>query len=216
MTVAEIKAYVRSLVDDEAGGYFTDADLLRFINQSQQETQKRLVMSGNNWYTKIDTSNTTVLNQANYSLPSDFLKMQRIEVVTNPGTTENRYTLSSVTLNQKDMGYQDSDSLSYYLVKSTLYLAPPPKTAGRTLRLYYVYRIADVANDSDTPDVPVEFHEYLANLVALRCFLKDGRDASFIVRMTEMVEKQLDAEAIERTQDHASTVVIADENTQVY
>lgn len=215
MTVAQIKAYVASLVDDLNFDYFTNTELLRFINQAQQEVQKRLILAGNNWYVTIDATQSTVINQANYTLPTDFLKMNRLELVLNPGSQEQRYALKSITLNQKDMGFQAADSVGWYILKSTLYLNPLPQTV-RTIRMYYTYRIAEVTSDSDTPDVPSEYHEYLAHLVAAKCFLKDGRDASFILQQIKFVEDNLTASAIERAQDHASQVVVVDEDVTVY
>lgn len=215
MTVGEIKAYVASLVDDLQYAYFTETELLRFINQAQQETQKKLVLAGNNWYVKIDQTQSTVVNQANYTLPTDFLKMNRLELVNNPGNNEDRYSLKSITLNQKDMGFQASDSVGFYLLKNILYLNPKPQNI-RTIRMYYTYRIAAVVLDADIPDVPPEFHEYLAYLVALKCFQKDGRDPNFILQQTKVWEDNLEAEAIERNQDHASCVVVVDEDVTVY
>lgn len=216
MTVLEIKNYCWSLLDDLNGDYFTAPEMLRYINQCTQETQKKLVLSGNNWYAKIDTSTSTVVNQRNYSLPTDFLKMNRLESVININTvSEQWYPITSITLNQKDQNFLESEPTGFYFLKSTLYLTPPPKTI-RTLRMYYTYRVAQVALDADIPDVPEEFHEYIANLVVQRCFLKDGRSAELVERQIMQVEESLKAEAIERAQDHASTVVIVEEDYPGY
>ena len=209
MNVGQIKAYVASLVDDLQFSYFTETELLRYINQAQQEVQKKLVLAGNNWYVKITTA-AMVVNQKNYTLPSDFLKMNRVESVENPGVNEDRYPLCSISLNQKDNFDQSADSCAWYLIKDDIYLTPSPKTA-RILRYYYTYRIAEVTIDADIPDVPLEYHEYLANLVAQRCFLKDGRDPGFILTEIRQVEDNLTASAVERAQDHASMVVVVDD-----
>lgn len=216
MNVGQIKAYVASLVDDLQMTYFTPTELLRYINQEMRETQKKLIAAGNNWYIKIDESQSTVVNQLAYTVPTDFLKFNRIELCTNINTTsETRYNISSITLNQKDMMFAQSDTTCFYLLKNTLYLTPQPKTI-RTIRMYYTYLIAEVAIDADIPDVPPEYHEYIAMLVAAQCFLKDGRDAGFILNKTKMVEEALKADAIERNQDHASTVVICDNDSLSY
>lgn len=211
MTVGQIKAYVASMVDDLQFDYFTETELLRYINQMQAETQKLLIQAGNNWYTTIDATQSTVVNQGNYTVPTDFLKMNRIELVQNPGTNETRYAIQSITLNKKDSICFDSDVAGFYILKSTLWLSPFPTTV-KTIRMYYTYRIAAVAVDADIPDVPLEYHEYIADRVAEICFLKDGRDASFIRYKCDKVEQFLKQDAIERSQDHASRVVIVDED----
>ena len=211
MTLGQIKSYVWSMCDDLNGDYFLTAELTRYANQMAKETQKLLIQSGNNWYVQIDQSASTVINQAAYALPTDFLKMNRIELVTNPGTNETRYSISSITLNQKDSICVDSDVAGYYILKSTLYFAPVPRTV-KTIRLFYTYRIAEMAVDADTPDVPSEFHEYIADRVTEICFLKDGRDASFVRARCEKVEDFLKNDAIERKQDRASSVVIVSDD----
>ena len=70
--------------------------------------------------------------------------------------------------------------IKFYLQKDKVYFQPLPQTI-RTIRYYYTYRIADVTLESETPDIPPQYHEYLANLIAMKCFLKDGRDPGFIL-----------------------------------
>lgn len=215
MTLGQIKSYVWSMVDDLGGNYFTTDELTRYANQMMRETQKLLIQAGNNWYTTIDATQSTVINQGNYTLPTDFLKMNRIELVQNSGPNETRYSPKSITLNQKDLISFDSDVAGFYILKNTLWFAPFPQTV-KTIRMYYTYRVAEMTLDADTPDVPAEYHEYIADRVAEICFLKDGRDASFIRYKCDKVEQFLNRDAIERAQDHASRVVIVDEDNGVY
>lgn len=217
MNVGQIKSYVWSLCDDLAGSYFTTTELTRFINQEQQETQKQLVLSGNNWYLKVDQSGSTVVNQQGYTLPTDLLAINRIELVQNPGVNEAVFPLTSITLNQKD-AFQNFSGMpcAYYLQKNTIQMIPAPQQVW-TIRYYYTYQIADISSDSDTPDVPTEFHEYLAKRVAMQCFIKDGRDATLLLRDIQKVEDDLKARAIERAQDRMSTIVInSDDALGVY
>lgn len=211
MTLGQIKSYVWSMVDDLNGDYFTTAELTRYANQMLRECQKLLIQSGNNWYVQIDATQSTVINQANYTLPTDFLKINRLELVQNPGTNETRYAVQNIPLAQKDSIAFDSDVAAFYILKSTLYLTPLPQTV-KTIRIYYTYRVAEMTSDSDTPDLPSEFHEYLADRIAETCFLKDGRDASFIRQRCDQVEQYMKADAIERSQVSASRVVIVDDD----
>ena len=212
MTLGEIKAYVWSMTDDLNGDYFTTAELTRYANQMMRETQKLLIQAGNNWYVKIDQTQSTVINQGNYTLPSDFLVMNRIELVQNSGPNETRYSVRSITLNQKDSVCFNSDAAGFYLLKNILWFAPFPSTV-KTIRLYYTYLIAEISADVDVPDVPAQYHEYIADRVTEICFLKDGRDSSFVRYRCDVVENALKQTAIERNQDHASTVVIVDEDS---
>lgn len=211
MTLAQIKAYVASMTDDIDMAYFTTTELTRYANQMLRETQKLLLQAGNNWYVQIDATASTVVNQANYTLPTDFLVMNRLELVQNPGVNETRYSIAHIALSQKDSIAFDSDVAGFYILKNTLYFAPVPQTV-RTIRYYYSYLVAEMTSDSDTPDLPAQYHEYLADRIAETCFLKDGRDASFIRFRCDQVEKALLQTSIERSQVGSSVVLCVDDD----
>lgn len=218
MTVLEAYNYVASLVDDRSFGYFTKDQLLIFLNQSVQECQKKLIASGNNWYLKVTPdsgvgSYTTTANQATYTPPTDMMNINRIEIVQNPGVNENRTNLTSITLNQKDFFYGYSQwPVAFYFQKSDIVMCPAPQQSGLLIRYFYTYRIAALVNESDEIDVPNEFEEYVCYLTTLKCFQKDGRDASLILRYTDDVEKRLEKQAIQRAQDRAPSIVMTGDN----
>lgn len=208
MNVGEMCSYISYLVDDLNFGYFTKPQLYRFINQAAAEAQKKLIAAGNNWYLKKDESQTTIINQELYTPPTDLMDINRIELVQNPGPNETRYPLTSITLNQKDMfGYNPAQTYAFYFFKNQIAFVPIPNTNQYTIRFYYTYRIAEITGDSDTVDMPAEFHEYVCHLAALKCFIKDGRDASLLLKFTDDVEKRLERQAIQRAQDRATTIV---------
>lgn len=212
MNLGEMKEYIGSLVDDKAYSYFTETELVRFLNQAAREVQKKLIQSGNNWYLKIDSSIPTVVGQQEYSVPTDFLKMNRVELVTGISTpSESVITLNNMTLNQQDYFTNlNSTPVGYYLRKDKFALVPRPDSV-KTLRLWYTYRITDVSGNTQTIDVPEEFHTYLCHLAAIQCFLKDNRDPSLLLGWTKEVEENLKRDAMERTQDRAVSVVVTDE-----
>lgn len=219
MDVAAMISYVLSEVDDPNGAYFTQTQLIRYINQAAQETQKKLIAAGNNWFLKVPTDGTyvTVANQAKYTPPTDLLQLNRLEIVQNPGVNENRVALTSITLNQKDFFYGYSSwPVAFYFQKNDIVLCPAPQTAGLTIRYYYTYRIAEVTLTTETVDIPAEFHEYICHQVILKCFAKDGRDPSFFMALTKQVEERLEKEAIQRAQDRASTIVLTSDAFQGY
>lgn len=209
MTVGEIKTYVSYLVDDLQFGYFTSTQLDRFINQAQIEVQKKLIRAGFTWYLKIDATLVSVVNQADYALPTDFLEINRLEYVTNPGVSESRITLNSIDgLSELDYFVEyNGQPRAFYLKKNNITLVPKPDTAGIYLRIYYNYQIANNTVDADVPDIPTEFHEYLAHLVAIKCFIKDGREYSLLAAYTQEVEKNLLMMATSRLQDKPRMVI---------
>jgi len=213
MTVLESYNYVASQVDDLLFGYFTKPQLLIYLNQAVQETQKKLIAAGNNWYLKkTDDSGPnayfTVVNQSSYAPPADLMDINRLEIVQNPGVNENRVALTSITLNQKDYfhGYTQWP-VAFFFEKTNINIVPAPQVGGLLIRYWYTYRIAPLVAESDTIDLPQEFVEYANYLVILKCFAKDGRDPGYFLQMVKDIEGRLERQAIMRAQDHAPQIV---------
>jgi len=211
MTLGEMKTYVASLVDDPQMTYFTTAQLTLFLNHAQEETQKLLIQSGQNYFFKT-VNFSTVANGASYALPSDHLKTNRLEYV--QGTAPNDFVnaLNSITLNQKDAFslYAQYSVAFYFYSRNAMILVPIPQQVNSMVHTY-TYRLADMTLDADISEIPLEFHKYMCFVGAKQCFLKDQRDISSLKEYTDKVEMDLKREAVERAQDRASTMVITED-----
>lgn len=212
MTLRQLKDLVAAWVDDKQFGYFTEPEVQGYLNHAQKEVQKLLVMAGENFY--LDCKETPIVaSQARYVLPEDFLKVNRLEFVTDlSGDNLSGAPLKSITLNQIDLLSVNMGSpTAYYLKKSSLILAPAPDSTPATLRLYYSYRVADMTADTQVPDVPEEYHEALAVWAAYDCILRDGRDPSALKIKMDLYTKMMNESADERTVD-APRMVVSTEN----
>lgn len=219
MTLGDMKSYIGQIVDDIFQGYFTSTTLEIFLNQSAKECQKKLINAGNNWYLAIDTSQTLINGTGTYSLPTDTLEVNRIEIVQNPGLQESWYTLQNITLNQQSM-VKANNSISgqptaFYLQKNSIVMWPTPdaSVAGRTIRLWHSPLISYVSSDAASLDIPNEFAEYTCLLATVKCFLKDGRDPSLILNQMKETEGRLERSAVERSRTEASRVVVVDNDS---
>lgn len=215
MNVGAMCDYIAFLVDDLNFGYFKKPQLYRFLNQAGGETQKKLIDAGQLWYLKVTPDSGTgsiplVVNQAAYTQPTDLMEINRIELVQNPGVNENRYALTSCTLNQKDLFPQGpGQPLAFYMGKDTINIIPPPNAvAGQIMRVFYNYRIPQITQDSDTMDIPEEYQEYTCILAARKCYLKDARDASLLEKDLQEIESRMMRKAMERMKDRAHSVTI--------
>lgn len=207
MTLSDAKALVASWVDDLSFGYFTSDQLTRYLNNGAYETQKLLIATGTNRYLKCSQT-PTVINQGDYALPDDFLKVHKITMITG-GTFPNETTfdLSPITLNQTDLVAGKSGQPSvYYLKKNKIVLAPVPQSVIQ-MRLYYSYRITQLSLDTDLFDIPQEYAEFPAVLAAIDCLIKDGRDMTSVMTKKTYYEDMLKADANERTVDLPRQIV---------
>jgi hypothetical protein len=215
MTYAQLRSLVFYWVDDQqgietgVGGYFTNPQVNRFLNNALFEVQKQLIQAGEMFYLKT-VETTTVANQQDYVVPTDFLILNRLELVTSGSSpNENKYEIPEMTLNQQDLLWETSGQPAVYVMKKNrISLFPIPDESNQTLRLYYSHRVAEMSADGDTPDVPEEYHEYIALLATKDCFIKDDRSPANLLEKIEKYTKMMKEASEDRTQDSSRRVKI--------
>jgi hypothetical protein len=211
MTRSELRTLMLSWLDDARSGYFDATTCNTWLNLAQRRVQMQLLQAGQNFYMKpVET--LTVANQADYVLPSDFIAEHRLEVVlSGSGVTENRQPLEEITTNQQDsISIAAGTPTNYYIKKDRVTLSPVPQQQW-TLRLYYSPRVADMSSDSDTPDVPEHFMEYVAIVAAFDGYVKDDRAPENLLVKKNEYETLLKQMAADRTQDRSRKVVMVDD-----
>lgn len=208
MTRGDIKTLVLSWLDDPTSGYFTDTNLNVWCNLAHRQVQMILLQAGENYYMRpVET--TLVVGQADYIFPSDFFIEHRLEIVlSGTGTTENRQALAAMTTNQQDdVALSLGNPTNYYIKKDRFTVMPTPQTP-LLMRLYYSPMVADLASDSDVPDVPEQYMEYVALLTALNGFIKDDRAPNNLLAKKQEFETLLKQMSEDRTQDMSRQVII--------
>lgn len=200
-----------SWLDDPNQGYFTAANVNPWLNNAQRQVQQELLQAGNNWYMRpVET--LTVLNQTDYVFPSDFIFLHRLEIViSGTGVSENRQPITPMTTNQQDLvSLASGTPTNYYIKKDRFTLMPAPSQVW-TMRLYYSPIVQDMQNDSDVPDVPEQFMEYLAILAAYDGFIKDDRAPDNLIAKKAQYQEMLRKMSVDRSQDVPRQVVMVNE-----
>lgn len=175
MTFLELQQMASDWLDDANNQYYTLPILKIRLNRALKELQKHLISANKEYYSVCVTANT-VQNQQIYSLPTDFLQVIRLEWNTGgTGVNANYSQIMPITPNQRDL----VDGLSgdpgfYYFQKNNLVLRPIPQRAV-TMHLEYSYLVADMVSNSDVPDAPDQFHEYIPILAVRDGFIKGNR-----------------------------------------
>lgn len=212
MTRGEIKQLARFWLDDENGGYFTDAFMDRVINQAQRELQKELLQAGESYYT-ICAEFSTVVNQRDYALPSDFFQLDKLELITSgSGDTASTRRLEPIqrteidTLNYNLANTSSGEPFNYVLNKNTYSLYPVPDVS-KVMRLWYSPRVSDMSSDSDVPDAPADYHEYIAIMAARDGFLRDGRAITPIEMKLRYFKDLMEEQAESRNSDSPRMVI---------
>jgi hypothetical protein len=182
MTRLDLQNLVLTNLNDINGTYFLPSQVQVWLNNSQREVQKQLIQSGENWYV-IGVTTNTIVGSDTYALPSDFLKMHKLEIVTSGLSTvgtSNEITnvLEPVTLQESaQIQLGPSVPIAYTIKKNCLILRPFPDQIY-VLKAQYSYSVSNMVADSDVPDAPTQYHEYLAILTTLDGMYRDNVDPS--------------------------------------
>jgi hypothetical protein len=207
MNLSDLQQLTLSWLDDPNATYFTLPQVNRWLNNAQKEVQKHLVQAGQMFYLKPVQTNT-IYGQADYVLPIGFLKLHRLEIVISGAPPfESTVPLSYVTLNQQDLvPPQIGQPQFYHIKRNRLTLFPAPDSI-LPLRLYYSYQVTDLVNQTDVPDCPDHYQEFIAVLATIDGLLKDQRDPTPMLGKRAYYENLLKQDAQERHQDAPRSIV---------
>lgn len=217
MTLVQLRTLVLSWLDDPNAGYFTPAQVNVWINNGMKEVQKKLVQSGELWWA-IEYTVPTIVNTAAYAVPTDFLRMHKLNlVVSGTAPNETLVRLVPITPVQADNFPQGTGQPSaYWLRKNSIVVAIIPNSVW-TLRFLYTAQIAALSSDSDVPDMPDRYQEAIALEACMDGFLKDQRDPNPMFKMKwDNYMKMLEQDAQDRTVDEPREVVITQFDNTFY
>lgn len=207
MTFLEMQTLTLSWLDDVDAQYFTSTQVKLWLNNAQKEAQKLIEQAFEGHFIKC-VETTTVIDQREYELPSDFRRLHRLELVLSGSSfvTQDTSLLQKITRNQQDAFERKGTPQAYYFKGTQIVLVPAPDSA-KTLRMEYAYRLADLTADADVSEIPIHYHEYLPLLATRDGFLKDGRDPAPIMAKIAAFEDQIKKDAEQRNADMPRTVV---------
>lgn len=212
MQLSDLQNLTSFWLDDLNFGYYTQIQVNYWINNAQIEVQKMLIASGQNRYNAW-VGTTLIVGQSDYVLPSDFRKINNLEVVLSGVPPNEAVTpIVPITTNQKyliDMG--QSTPAAYRFRKNRIVLQPAPDTP-LLMRMEYTYLITSLVNQTDAPDVPTEYHELIALLATADGFIKDGRQNQLLLTKIEAYKTDLQQDAQERSQDVVRGIVQTGDN----
>lgn len=204
MTISEIQNQI-FLLTNSTSNDFADSDLLASVNRYYNKALAIILRSSDSW-DYDDTSNTDfpivtanlVADQQAYTLPTDALKIKRVEV-TYDGT--NWYKAEPFDINQRGDA-TDSTSVNndfsstqpfYDLQYGALFLYPiPTSNVSGGLKIWMTRELTeftsgDLSTGTKTPSLAVMFHEYLAMGPAYEFGLAKGMPQ--VTRFREEVQR---------------------------
>lgn len=207
MQLSDLQNLTSFWLDDLQFGYFTQTQVTLWLNNAQHGLQKRLLKAANNRY-NVSATTPLIVNQNVYVLPSDFKKLQNLEVIlSGVRPFESTNPILPITENQKYLVQTGNGTPLYYtFVSGNLYLRPAPDTP-LLMRMVYSYMLADLVNPTDVPDAPLDYHEMIALLACEDGFIKDGRSNPLLEKKIAEYQAGIDSDAQERNQDQTRGII---------
>lgn len=201
LTFVQQQQYASDLLDDASNGYFTLPILKMRLNLAQRELQKRLISANQQYYMKCVKANS-VASQDTYTLPTDFMELIWFGyILSGSGQTADYRQIMNMTPGQRNLvDGLVGDPEFYFFMQNSIVLKPTP-TRAVEMHLEYAYNVVDMVNDSDLPDAPEPFHEYIPILATRDCLIKDGRDLAPIGSKMAQFEELLKQIAVQRRAD---------------
>ncbi len=201
---------------DNSSGFWNDDLLQNYFNLTQQEVQQELVQTFEDYFITDTTLNISA-GQNRYAVPSDFLKMRRMEDIRNGGTPR-EILPTRLNLPNQAFGFNISSGGGFghgYHIEadSIVFDNTPSFTDDSAVRLYYIKRLADVTAASDTSEIPDEHHRVLVWGVVKHALYQQQSENNFALvefekhlsrmnRQAETRQVQRPRKVVRRKTDH--------------
>lgn len=178
-TLKNIRNNVRMYLDEESAADWTDAQIDAQINVSYLKVYKAVISTFDDYYSTTYPFNLTE-NIQEYALPSNFYKVQRLEVKLDADADDRRKVIKknfdSLTTQLSSTTY-DKSTPFYQIFGSYIVLLPVPSEtviSGGLLR--YVATVDDLDDDTDEINIPFADSNYdLIAVGAVSRLLKKGQ-----------------------------------------
>ncbi|RMG70787.1 MAG: hypothetical protein D6710_06835 [Nitrospirae bacterium] len=180
LSVSSLVARVRRNIREFDPEYFTDEELLGFINEAHQKVYDELCMFYDGWF-KQSTTISLVAGQIEYDLPTDFKRLLKVILQKSGGTLLNRpIKLRYIPYQQYEdfnQVYTTLDTLSYYLAGTKIGVLPKPKTAVTdALKIEYIPVPSDLTL-SGNHNLPLDYARLVVHLATFYALSAEDEQA---------------------------------------
>ncbi|MFF5977031.1 DUF6682 family protein [Streptomyces sp. NPDC012769] len=192
MNVQEVATRVKRTFGDESGVQITDDDIIRWINDAQEE-----IVIKNEGLMETTALADIIQNQSEYSSPTNLSVLRSLKY--------NGYKLQQLTLNEFNEyldGYEAPAMTSIYgagipevftVWDGNITLFPKPNqsiTGG--LKIYYIKHPTAVATLADSLSVPLQYHTSIVNYCLQQAYELDEDAQKAALKKSQFDERMMD------------------------
>lgn len=214
MNVQDVVTRVKRIFGDEAGVQITDEDIIRWVNDAQQE-----IALNNEQLMQAASTTDSVKNQAEYDLPADFSVLKYLMY---KGFRLKKMTFQE--FNEYIDGFTAEPGVSPYgpgipeifmVWENKLTVFPKPQeslTDG--FKIYYIKTPASVGNLADGLTVPLQYHNAVVSYCLQQAYELDEDYQKSAAKKQEFTDTTMKLNDREKVQDYYPriTTLPEDEN----
>lgn len=156
-TLSNLRDHVRTYLDEVSAADWTDVQVEREINYAYLEVVSAVIDTYEDYYRSRYTADF-VASQDEYELPTDFLKMRRLElkyVSTDERIKANRFSFNQIPRATNSTSYSFLGSPIYDLSGDFIKILPVPTVAvTEGILMYYIRQVSELSEDTDEIDIP--------------------------------------------------------------
>lgn len=197
MILSVIQTKTRLLLGDITTGDYSDSNLNRALNDHLHAYTVEAIMASGEWRVQgeIATANL-VASQAEYSMPSGLVTIERIEMNLTGGTdtwetvwTKDDRNIQGAISN----GSNISSSPEIYLHDNSIFFTDPPSTnVTNGLKVWYSTEPTELSSASDEPGLPEFSHIGLVYGACMDYWISMGdinKERSFYQKYLEVLQR---------------------------
>lgn len=221
-SLGSLRLQAQQRADRVNSNFITVPEWNQYINQSYFELYDILVQKFGNEYFVASPYQFSTTGVQFYNLPSDFYKLLGVDLGVSPGNnawltlrkfefiSRNRYVYPQITTNLLGVA-----GMRYRLMGNQLELIPPPQ-AGQMLQIWYVPRMTELLQDTDTVDGVSGWVEYIIVDAAIKALQKEESDVSVLMSQKMALLDRIEAAAENRDAGEPETISDARRYTDLW
>lgn len=198
ITLAELRTAVRRMADMETSSFVSDDEVNDYVNRAAARWHTRLSTKYEDWFTTYTVFTLTAASNI-YTLPADFLKMRRLQMV-DGGTASGWRKVSRASVEDMERvggawaRAWSSAYRAYLILQNGLWLLPEDDASG-SYRMWYLPRFVKMVYDTDAIGDWQDWYELVIVDAAIKCLNKEESDTSHLVQEREAIEARINSAA---------------------
>ena len=193
MTLTEIRAYTRVLIDQPNTAIWSTTNLDLMINGAYRDVVSEILRRNPKYFHKSSTISSTASTPYT-NLPSDC-------VIVNKIVNSEEETLPVMDLTQQNMDADHGEPTNIDITGPKVFWYPVPD-AVYAFTIYYHYIPSDMTATSDTPVLPPGFHDIIAYGAAINSRMaKEEQLQEYMIRYEKKLQLLLHSIAVGQTNE---------------